>query len=70
MKSDGMAKTNLPQFVRQVRQETSKVTWPSRKETATSTLMVIVISVLAAIFFFIVDQILSFSVRGILGFGS
>ena len=70
MNSDAMAKTNLTQFGRQVRQETSKVTWPSRKETATSTLMVIVISVLAAIFFFVVDQILSFGVRGILGFGS
>ena len=65
-----MAKTNLTLFIRQVRQETSKVTWPSRKETATSTLMVIVISIFAAVFFFIVDQILSFGVKGILGFGS
>lgn len=65
-----MEKTNPAEFIRQVRQEVSKVTWPTRKETSVSTVMVFVMVFLAAIFFFLVDQILSFGVRLIFGFGS
>jgi len=65
-----MTKTNPAQFMREVRQETSKVTWPSRKETSISTGMVFVMVILAALFFLLVDQILSFSVKMILGIGS
>ena len=65
-----MAKTSPAQFVQQVRQETAKVTWPTRKETMLSTLMVLLMVTFAAIFFFLVDQILSFGVRQILGLGS
>ena len=65
-----MKKTNPAEFIRQVRQEVSKVTWPTRKETGISTAMVFVMVFLAAIFFFLVDQILSFGVRLIFGFGS
>lgn len=65
-----MEKTNPAEFIRQVRQEVSKVTWPTRKETGVSTAMVFVMVFLAAIFFFLVDQILSFGVRLIFGFGS
>ena len=64
-----MAKINPGQFVREVRQEVSKVTWPSRKETAITTGMVLLMVVLAAMFFFLVDQILAFGVRQILGLG-
>ncbi len=64
-----MAKTSPGQFIREVRQETSKVTWPTRKETIVSTIMVFVMVFLAAIFFFFVDQILSFGVGKILGLG-
>ena len=64
-----MAKINPGQFVREVRQEVSKVTWPSRKETTISTGMVFVMVFLAALFFFMVDQVLSFVVRLILGLG-
>lgn len=64
-----MAKTNPLQFLQQVRQETSKVTWPSRRETITSTIMVFVMVFLAAIFFFAVDQVLSFLVKQLFGFG-
>ena len=65
-----MAKTSPAQFVQQVRQETAKVTWPTRKETMLSTLMVLLMVAFAAIFFFLVDQVLSFGVRQILGLGS
>ena len=64
-----MAKTNPALFMRQVRQEVSKVTWPTRKETAVTTAMVFVMVTLAAIFFLIVDQIISLGVQGILGIG-
>jgi len=64
-----MAKTNPAVFMRQVRQEVSKVTWPTRKETAITTAMVFVMVTLAAIFFLIVDQIISVGVQQILGLG-
>jgi len=64
-----MAKINPGQFVREVRQEVSKVTWPTRKETAITTGMVFLMVFLAAIFFFLVDQVLAFGVRQILGLG-
>lgn len=64
-----MAKTSPGQFIREVRQETSKVTWPTRKETIVSTIMVFIMVFLAALFFFIVDQILSFGIGQILGLG-
>ncbi len=65
-----MAKTSPQEFITQVRQETSKVTWPTRKETAVTTGMVFVMVAVMAVFFFFVDQILAFGVRLILGFGS
>ena len=64
-----MVKVNPGQFIREVRREVSKVTWPSRKETAVTTGMVFVMVFLAALFFFVVDQILSSGVRAILGLG-
>jgi preprotein translocase subunit SecE len=65
-----MAKTSPAEFFRQVRQEVSRVTWPTRKETGVTTAMVFVMVVIAALFFFVVDQILSHSVRFILGLGA
>ncbi len=50
-----MARPSVGEFVRQVRQETNKVTWPTRTETIQSTLMVMVMVALAALFFFVVD---------------
>ena len=64
-----MAKTNPLEFMRQVRQETSKVTWPTRKETMISTAMVFIFVILAALFFFLVDQVLSFGIRTVFGLG-
>jgi preprotein translocase subunit SecE len=65
-----MAKTSPAQFVRQVRQEVSKVTWPTRKETMITTAMVFVFVAIMAVFFLLVDQVASFVVRFILGLGA
>ncbi|HER26712.1 MAG TPA: preprotein translocase subunit SecE [Rhodospirillales bacterium] len=64
-----MAKINPAQFIQEVRQEASKVTWPTRKETSVSTAMVFVMVILAATFFFLVDQLMAFGVRLIFGLG-
>jgi preprotein translocase subunit SecE len=64
-----MAKTNIGQFVREVRQETAKVTWPTRKETMVTTAMVFVMVFMAAIFFWLVDLVLGTAVRFVLGLG-
>jgi preprotein translocase subunit SecE len=64
------AKVSPGQFIREVRQEAAKVTWPTRKETLVTTAMVFVMSVLAAVFFFFVDWVLSFGVRLIFGLGA
>lgn len=64
-----MAKVGLAQLMRQVKQEVKKISWPGRKETSMSTVMVIIIAALASVFFFFVDQILAKLVQIILGFG-
>ncbi len=64
-----MAKVNPAQFVQEVRQEAAKVTWPPRKETVVYTGMVFLMVILAALFFFLVDQILAKGVQIILGLG-
>lgn len=64
-----MAKTSPAQFIQQVRQEVSKVTWPTRKETTVTTAMVLVMVIFAALFFLLVDQILASGIRLILGLG-
>jgi preprotein translocase subunit SecE len=62
-----MAKTNAAEFLHQVRQEMSRVTWPTRKETLVTTGMVFVMVFIAAAFFFLVDQMLSYGVRFVFG---
>lgn len=64
-----MAKTSPAQFVHEVRQEVAKVTWPTRKETMVSTAMVFAMVILAALFFFFVDEILALGMRLIFGIG-
>ncbi|HSR55792.1 MAG TPA: preprotein translocase subunit SecE [Alphaproteobacteria bacterium] len=65
-----MAKTSPFQFIQQVRQEVSKVTWPTRKELTITTIMVFIMVALAAVFFLIVDQIISVGIKLILGLGN
>ena len=62
-------KTNPFKFLEQVRSETGKVTWPTRRETMISTLMVFVMVVFAAAFFFIADQVLGYVVGLIMNAG-
>ncbi len=64
-----MAKTNPLQFFRQVNQERSKVTWPTRKETTVTTIMVFIFVAIMAVFFLVVDQLASWLVRAIIGLG-
>lgn len=64
-----MARVNPGQFIREVRREVSKVTWPTRKETMVTTGMVFVMVFLAAMFFLVVDWFLAQGVRLILGLG-
>ncbi|MFA5951473.1 MAG: preprotein translocase subunit SecE [Hyphomicrobium sp.] len=53
-----MSKFNPFEFVQEVRQEVSKVTWPTWKEVWITTLMVLVMVTLASVFFLVTDQVL------------
>ncbi|MGA8155589.1 MAG: preprotein translocase subunit SecE [Rhodoplanes sp.] len=64
-----MAKVSPFKFLQEVRQETEKVTWPSRRETAITTLMVFIMSTVAALFFLFADQIIRMLVTFVLGIG-
>ena len=56
------------EFIQDVRTEAGKVTWPTRRETGITTLMVLIMVVLAAVFFVAVDEIIHYVVGLILGF--
>jgi len=62
-----MAKTGPLEFVQQVRQEASKVTWTTRSETIVTTIMVFIMVALSSAFFLLVDQILGSAVKFFLG---
>ena len=53
-----MAKTSPGEFVRQVRVETAKIAWPTRRETITTTIMVLIMTTILSLFFLGVDQVL------------
>ena len=65
-----MARVNPAQFIQQVRAETAKVVWPTRRETILTTVMVFIMAALAAIFFFGIDQLIGFGIDQILRIGS
>ena len=65
-----MAKTNPAQFVRQVRQEINRITWATRRETMYASLSVLVMAIIASLFFLLVDLLLSSIVEFLLEFGS
>jgi len=65
-----MAQFNPFKFFQEVRQETNKVTWPSRKETGITTAMVFIFAALAAVFFLIADQVIRMVVTLVLQVGS
>ena len=59
----------ITEFYGEVRREVSKVTWPTRKETMTATIMVLVMAVVAALFFFLVDRVIGFGIGQVLTIG-
>ena len=59
-------KVSIAQAVRQVKQEVLKITWPTRKETMQGSIIVIVMSVLIALFLFFVDMIFAGIIQAIL----
>lgn len=61
-----MAKFSPFKFLQEVRAETDKVTWPTRRETAITTAMVFVMVVVSAIFFFLADQVIRLFITTIL----
>jgi preprotein translocase subunit SecE len=62
-------RTSPAQFIREVRAETAKVTWPTRREWITTTIMTFIMVLVATIFFFFVDFILQNGVRFVLSLG-
>lgn len=52
--------TNPVQFIAQVRAEAAKITWPTRREVVTTTIMVLIMAALTSVFFFLVDLIIRF----------
>jgi preprotein translocase subunit SecE len=65
-----MAKISPLKFLQEVRAETEKVTWPTRRETAITTIMVFIMAAACAIFFLIADQIIRFGITFVLGIGT
>jgi preprotein translocase subunit SecE len=62
-----VAKANPGEFIRQVRAETAKVVWPTRKETITTGIMVVIMTTILAVFFFVTDWTFSTIVQFLLG---
>ena len=62
-----MAKISPFKFLQEVRAEVQKVTWPTRKETTVTTIMVFVMVLLASLFFLLADQLMRVAVSFILG---
>ena len=62
-----MARTSPGEFIRQVRAEGAKVVWPTRKETVTTAIMVLIMTIILAIFFFGVDSLFNTIVQFLLG---
>jgi preprotein translocase subunit SecE len=65
-----MARTNPLQFIQQVRAETAKVVWPTRREVGLTTVMVLIMAALFATFFFLIDMLIRFSLETILNFST
>ncbi len=63
-----MARTSPGEFFRQVRAETGKIVWPTRKETVTTAIMVVIMTTMLGLFFFGVDSAFSAVVRFLLSF--
>ncbi|MHC5653030.1 preprotein translocase subunit SecE [Stappia sp. ICDLI1TA098] len=65
-----MAKSNPFTFIGEVRKETAKVSWPTRRETAVTTVMVFIMVILASVFFLLADWLMGRGIGWLLGLGS
>ncbi len=63
-----MATTNPFQFLQQTRAEIAKVVWPTRREVALTTVMVLIMAILTATFFFLVDLVIRSGLQGVLNY--
>lgn len=61
-----MAKTTPIQFIQQTRAEIGKVVWPSRREVTVTTIMVLIMAAVMALFFTLVDMVIRFGLEGVL----
>lgn len=61
-----MAKTSPAMFLKQVRMELRKVTWPTRKETIVTSVMVSVVALIAAMFFLAADGLVAYGLSALL----
>ena len=64
-----MARVSPFKFLQEVRQEVAKITWPSRRETTITTVMVFVFAAAAGVFFLLADQVIRMTVTFLLGIG-
>lgn len=64
-----MAKSGPLEFIRQVRSEIKKITWPTRKETTVSTMAVFIMVFIVSIFLFLADQLIAWVIQLIIGLG-
>ena len=62
-----MAKVSPGEFIRQVRAEASKVVWPTRRETLTTAVMVLIMTTILGLFFFAIDSVFASIVKFLLG---
>ncbi len=62
-----MAKFSPFKFLQEVRSETEKVTWPTRRETLITTIMVFIMVAVASVFFFLADQVIRIFITFLLG---
>ena len=64
------SKVGLGEFARETQQEIKKVTWPTRKETVTTTIMIVVMAIIVGVFFLAIDSFLGFVISRLLGMQS
>ena len=63
-------KTSISDFIRETRNEIAKVSWPTRKETVTTTIAIVVMALGAGVFFLGVDTALGYVISRVLGMNS
>lgn len=64
-----MAKAGVLEYLRQVRSEMRKITWPSRRETTVSAIAVFIMVFIASLFLYFADQVIAVIIRFIMSFG-